>query len=98
MRPSVNVTMASIARIPLAQPVAVVLTGMGSDGARGAALIRQAGGYVITQAESTCVVYGMPRAVVDTHCSDEALPLDEVAEGIARQCREPAVRSAPGVE
>ena len=94
VRPAINVTMASIAQIPLANPVAVILTGMGSDGTRGAGLIRQVGGYVISEAESTCVVYGMPRAVFEAGHSNEVLPLDGIAEGIARQVRDVAARSA----
>lgn len=94
VRPSINVTMASIARMPRANPVVAVLTGMGSDGTRGCGLIRQAGGYVITEAESTCVVYGMPRAVVEAGWSNESVPLDEVAEAVVRQCRAPVARSA----
>ena len=94
VRPAVNVTMASIAQIPLGNPVAVILTGMGSDGARGAGLIRQAGGYVISEAESSCVVYGMPRAVFEAGHSDEVLPLDAIADGITRQVRDVAARSA----
>ncbi|MFA7248621.1 MAG: chemotaxis response regulator protein-glutamate methylesterase [Dehalococcoidia bacterium] len=94
VRPAINVTMASIAQIPMANPVAVILTGMGSDGTRGAGLIKQAGGYVISEAEATCVVYGMPRAVFEAGHSDEVLPLDAVADGIARQVREIAARSA----
>lgn len=94
VRPAINVTMASIAQIPLANPVAAILTGMGSDGTRGAGLIKQAGGYVISEAESTCVVYGMPRAVFEAGYSDEVLPLDAIAEGITRQVRDVAARSA----
>ncbi|MEI6136163.1 MAG: chemotaxis response regulator protein-glutamate methylesterase [Chloroflexota bacterium] len=93
-RPSVNVTMASVARLPRANPVGVILTGMGSDGTRGAALIRRAGGYVISEAQSTCVVYGMPRAVVEAGQADEVLPLGAIADGIARQVRDVALRSA----
>lgn len=92
-RPAINVTMASIARISGARPVGVILTGMGSDGTRGAALIRAAEGYVISEAESTCVVYGMPRAVVQAGESDEVLPLDAIADAITRQ-----VWAAPSVE
>jgi two-component system chemotaxis response regulator CheB len=94
VRPAINVTMASIAQIPMANPVAVILTGMGSDGTRGAGLIKAAGGTVISEAEATCVVYGMPRAVFEAGHSDEVLPLDAIAEGIARQVRDVSARSA----
>ncbi|MGE3857360.1 MAG: chemotaxis response regulator protein-glutamate methylesterase [Dehalococcoidia bacterium] len=94
VRPAINVTMASIAQIPLANPVGVILTGMGSDGTRGAGLIKAAGGTVLAEAEATCVVYGMPRAVFEAGYVDEVYPLDAMAEGIARQVRDVAARSA----
>jgi two-component system chemotaxis response regulator CheB len=94
VRPAINVTMASIAQIPLANPLAVILTGMGSDGTRGAGLIKAAGGTVLSEAESTCVVYGMPRAVFEAGHVDEVYPLDQMADGIVRHTRESAARSA----
>jgi two-component system chemotaxis response regulator CheB len=86
VRPSVNVAMESLVAVAGDQVVAAVLTGMGSDGTRGAGMIKQAGGYVIAEAESSCVVYGMPRAVVDAGFADELLPLDKIADAIIRQC------------
>jgi len=63
----------------------VVLTGMGNDGVKGARAIRDAGGGVITEAEASCVVYGMPRAVSEAGLSDGAVVLDDlVAEILAR--------------
>lgn len=94
VRPAINVTMASIAQIPLANPLAVILTGMGSDGTRGAGLIKAAGGTVLAEAESTCVVYGMPRSVFEAGHVDEVYPLDQMADGIVRHTRETAARSA----
>lgn len=64
--------------------VSVILTGMGQDGAVGMKEIKQAGGYIIAEHESTCVVYGMPKAVVDQGIADEVLPLQEVAPAIVR--------------
>ena len=86
VRPAVNVTMESLVAAAGAQVVAAVLTGMGNDGTRGAGLIKQAGGHVIAEAESSCVVYGMPRSVVEAGFADELLPLDEIADAIVRQC------------
>ena len=60
-----------------------ILTGMGQDGAAGAARVHQAGGFVMVEDESTCVVYGMPRAVVERGVADRVVPLDQVAEAIA---------------
>ena len=51
----------------------VVMTGMGADGREGAAWIKAHGGQVITEAEETCVVYGMPRSVVEAGLSDEVV-------------------------
>jgi two-component system, chemotaxis family, protein-glutamate methylesterase/glutaminase len=60
----------------------VMLTGMGNDGAREFIKLHQAGGYTIAQDQSTCVVYGMPRAVVDAGAADEVLPLDKIGARI----------------
>ena len=65
--------------------VLVVLTGMGRDGLEGAKAVRASGGRVLVEAESTCTVYGMPRAIADAGLADEILPLDELAEAIVRE-------------
>lgn len=62
--------------------VSVILTGMGSDGCEGMKLIKSSGGYVIAQDEASCVVYGMPKAVVDAGLADEILPLYKIADSI----------------
>jgi two-component system chemotaxis response regulator CheB len=59
--------------------VVAVLTGMGSDGARGAVDVVNAGGTVVAQDEPSCVVYGMPKAVVDRKLVKAILPLDQIA-------------------
>ena len=58
------------------------MTGMGSDGREGAAWIKARGGCILTEAEETCVVYGMPRSVVEAGLSDAAVPLDRMAQAI----------------
>jgi two-component system chemotaxis response regulator CheB len=63
----------------------VVLTGMGSDGLRGAREVRRHGGRVLVEAEQTCTVYGMPRAIVEAGLADEVLPLDQMAAAIAAE-------------
>ena len=60
--------------------LAVVMTGMGSDGVLGAAHIKAQGGRVITEAEESCVVYGMPRAVVEAALSDRSAALPQLAD------------------
>jgi two-component system chemotaxis response regulator CheB len=64
--------------------LAVVLTGMGSDGRNGAAEVRAAGGTVVVQDQATSVVWGMPGAVASAGLADEIVPLDRVAEAIQR--------------
>lgn len=63
----------------------VVLTGMGNDGLRGAKEVRRHGGRILVEAEQTCTVYGMPRAIVDAGLADEILPLDQIAAAIAAE-------------
>ena len=58
------------------------MTGMGSDGREGAAWIKAQGGGVLTEAEETCVVYGMPRSVVEAGLSDDQIPLGRLAHAI----------------
>ena len=60
----------------------ILLTGMGEDGAEGMVTIRAAGGVTIAESESSCVVYGMPRSVVDAGLSDGSVPLERLAEAI----------------
>ena len=62
--------------------VSVIMTGMGSDGCEGMKKIKAAGGYSIAQDESSCVVYGMPKAVVEAGLADEVRPLNQIAEAI----------------
>lgn len=87
VRPSVNVTLESVAALRAWSPLAVVLTGMGVDGTRGAGLIRAAGGEVIAEAASTAIIYGMPRSVAEAGYADEVRPLHEIADAIVRRCR-----------
>ncbi len=79
VRPAVNVLFRSLPGCFGSRVVAAVLTGMGSDGAEGASLIRAAGGRVVTEDASTTVVYGMPRAVAECGAAERQLPLGEVA-------------------
>ena len=81
-RPSVDVMFQSAAEVFGAHTLGVVMTGMGSDGREGSAWIKGAGGRILTEAESSCVVYGMPRSVSEAGLSDAAVPLAEMAEAI----------------
>jgi two-component system, chemotaxis family, protein-glutamate methylesterase/glutaminase len=63
----------------------VVLTGMGSDGLRGAKEVRRRGGRILVEAEETCTVYGMPRAIAEANLADEVLPLDQMVAAITAE-------------
>jgi len=75
-RPAVDVMFQSAADIYGARAMGVVMTGMGSDGRDGAAWIKARGGQIITEAEQSCVVYGMPRSVVEAGLSDASSSLE----------------------
>ena len=81
-RPSVDVLFQSAADVYAGRVLGVVMTGMGADGREGAAWIKAKGGRVLTEAEATCVVYGMPRSVVEAGLSDRSIGLDEMADAI----------------
>ncbi|MEM0088553.1 MAG: chemotaxis response regulator protein-glutamate methylesterase [Archaeoglobaceae archaeon] len=84
VKPSVDITAESIAQVYGGNVVGVVLTGMGEDGAKGMKKIHDLGGKVIACSEDTCVVFGMPKAVIDLGVADSVKPLFEIAEEIAR--------------
>ena len=81
-RPAVDVLFQSAAEVYGSRVLGVVMTGMGADGRAGAAWIKAKGGRVITEAEASCVVYGMPRSVVEAGLSDASVPLDDLARTI----------------
>jgi two-component system chemotaxis response regulator CheB len=81
-RPSVDVLFQSVAEVYGSRVLGVVMTGMGSDGKRGAAWIKSQGGLIFTEAESSCVVYGMPSVVVEAGLSDRSVALEGMAFAI----------------
>ncbi len=87
VRPSIDVTMESVASNAGYRCIGVVLTGMGSDGRDGSAAIKRAGGNVIVQDEPTSVIYGMPRSVAESGHADKVLPLDQITDEIVELCR-----------
>ena len=78
-RPAVDYLFRSAAHNFAGQAVAVILTGMGNDGLTGVKLLKRHGCYTIAQDEASCVVFGMPRAIVEAGLADATLPLDSIA-------------------
>jgi two-component system chemotaxis response regulator CheB len=83
-RPSVDVLFQSIADNCNRQVLAMILTGMGSDGSRGMVSLKAKGAHTLAEAEESCVVYGMPRAAFERGCVDQVAPLQDMA-GILRR-------------
>ncbi len=81
-RPSVNVLMSSVAEAVGMRGVGVILTGMGSDGKMGIADLKERGGKALAQNEESCVVYGMPKALVDEGLADAVVSLEDMAQQI----------------
>jgi len=84
-KPSVDVTMLSVAHIFGRHSLGVILTGMGNDGLRGMTAIYESGGITIGQDEATSAVYGMPRACAEHGALQKVLPLDSIADEILAQ-------------
>lgn len=86
LRPAADMLFDSVAKYGN-EVVSVILTGMGQDGANGMEKIKKTGGYVIAESEESCVVYGMPKAVVDRGLADEILPVQNIAEAAVKALR-----------
>ena len=84
-RPSVDVLFQSAAEVYGGAVLGVVMTGMGADGREGSAWIKARGGRILVESEDTCVVYGMPRSVVEAGLADAVVPLDRIADAIMEQ-------------
>ena len=83
-RPSVDVLFRSTARYAGRNAIGVIMTGMGDDGARGMAEMKEAGAYNIAQDEASCIVYGMPAEAVKRGAVTRLLPLDQIAADVLR--------------
>jgi two-component system chemotaxis response regulator CheB len=83
VRPSVDITLDSVAPVFGRAATVAILTGMGKDGADGAAKLEAAGGKVFVQDEATSVVYGMPRVAMERCARPTQLPLDQIAGALA---------------
>jgi two-component system, chemotaxis family, protein-glutamate methylesterase/glutaminase len=81
-KPSANVLIGSAADAVGRRALGVILTGMGNDGMEGIRTLKQKGGRALAQSDATCVVYGMPKAIVDAGLSDEIVDIDDMAQAI----------------
>lgn len=85
VRPSVNMTMISASEVYGSSTVGVVLTGMGHDGGFGMKSIKKRGGHTIVQNKETCVIFGMPKAVIDLNAADHVLGLNKIPQKISKE-------------
>lgn len=87
IRPSVDYLIHSACEVLEGNVLAVIMTGMGRDGLDGCRKLKQAGGYVFAQHQDDCIVYGMPKAVIEEKLADRILPLGKVAPAIVRHLK-----------
>ncbi len=97
VRPSVDELFLSLATAFGPRAIGVVLTGMGRDGVAGARAIRAQGGTILAEAESTCTVYGMPRALAEAGLANHMVPIGDMAPMIRQITWEVAGLGAPVV-
>lgn len=81
-RPSVDSLFQSAADVYGSRVLGIVMTGMGSDGREGSAWIKAKGGTILTESEASCVVYGMPRSIVEAGLSDGEVRLEQMADAL----------------
>jgi len=93
-RPAADIMMNSASEVIGSPLLGVIMTGMGKDGMEALKTIKRKGGYVVAQNEESCVVYGMPKSVVDEGIADAILPLDEIPSMIYQLCTGKAYESA----
>ena len=91
-RPAVDPMFESMAKCYGPYCLGVVLTGMGKDGKDGAEVIKKQGGVMFAQDEDTCVVYGMPREVVEAGYADRVLPIDQIGAEISQFTSSPSAK------
>ncbi|MFC1884846.1 CheB methylesterase domain-containing protein [Thermodesulfobacteriota bacterium] len=86
-KPSVDYLFKSIADHYMDRSIGIIMTGMGSDGARGLKIMKEKGATIIAQDRHTCVVYGMPRGPIENGIVDTIVPLNKIADEILRAVR-----------
>ncbi len=84
VRPAVDKLFVSAAKVYGSNIISVVLTGMGRDGADGTVTIKNGGGITISEDQSTCTIYGMPKATYETGKVDEVLPIEQIPVEIVK--------------
>ncbi|MFN3690048.1 MAG: chemotaxis response regulator protein-glutamate methylesterase [Fimbriimonadales bacterium] len=85
VRPAVDITLLSIAQNYFGSVVVAILTGMGTDGATGVRALHAKGARILAEDESSCVVFGMPRAAIQTGCVHHIVPLEQMAQRITEE-------------
>ena len=85
-RPSVDVLFRSVAEEFKDQGIALLMTGMGDDGAEGLGAVKAVGGMTLAQSEDSCVVYGMPKVAIDRGYATRVVHLDAIANTLQAQC------------
>jgi two-component system chemotaxis response regulator CheB len=85
-RPSVDILFRAVAGEFGREAIAVLMTGMGEDGAEGLGVVKSAGGLTIAQSEDSCIVYGMPKAAIERGNAIRVVPLDMMANTLQAQC------------
>ena len=96
VRPSVDVTMMSAARLFGSAVIGVVLTGMGSDGTAGCRVIKEQGGQVVAEHENSCTIYGMPKSVVEAGYADRVVALPRLAGAVLEMANARAAMGTGG--
>lgn len=95
-RPSITVLFESVAHAYAHEALALILTGMGSDGVAGMQALREAGTITIAQDEKSCVVFGMPKEAIAVGAVDHVMSLEEIAQTMVALCRCPSTLSGQG--
>ena len=84
---AIDVTLISATEVYCNNIIGVILTGMGNDGLAGAKKVKAQNGRIIAEHESTCVIYGMPKAVIEAKLVDTAVPLQRIVSTLLEYCR-----------
>ena len=87
IRPSIDYFLRKSNRAVGSGALAVIMTGMGRDGLEGCRLLKDSGGFVFAQSQRDCVVYGMPKAVIEHGLADRVLPLGKIAPAVVRHIK-----------